>query len=631
MKMGTPEHYDMPLTGLLQSVLTDGSVLSDARANDLVLRTVVPGGRLLFANGSNVLSTAWLSSNELRANVTVSGACVQAQELHAGVVALSNATCASLTATDLTSTRASTSNMECSNALLGVASVPSLYAANVQASNLQTTGLQAATVRVTGAIVGEPSVRLGGASFPLTVRDGPNGPVLSGCTVDGMLELSSGLRVLSGTSTFADVAAASLAASNASCDNLSLRVLRGPDGQDRLRLDAAGTIVTNSELRASNVSLCNLRAVSIGLGGDSNTLVRSAIGLVTRAPSVSVLPANGNAGDDSLLLLTSSSNNTAWVTTNSATCSLSLGVGQAPSLQVGSNGWLAARKQVVLDRGVPLGWGADGDCGVVSRAASVVTVIGSNAAELVRFQANASGRGGCAAFSNQDAGARFVLWQDPSDINAFGGLGKESGVLVVRTPPSQGISFVGGNGALGTEYARFGVSGQLAVNASPGSARVHARATTDERVLVVENTVGASTLSLVQCLRSTNATSNVPASLEFRVNGTLAGSVTHPTPSSTLYGTASDRRLKDVLGDLGADRACETVLALRPVRFRFLADGQDGPEQVGFLADEVQRVAPQCVTTVTTDGGPDNVMVLDAARLVPYLVSAVQHLLTSRA
>ena len=96
------------------------------------------------------------------------------------------------------------------------------------------------------------------------------------------------------------------------------------------------------------------------------------------------------------------------------------------------------------------------------------------------------------------------------------------------------------------------------------------------------------------------------------------------TTTTTAYNTSSDYRLKEnptpLIGGL------ETIDQLQPCEFNWKADGSTGR---GFIAHELQAVVPEAVTgakdAVDAEGNPEYQGV-DASKLVPYLVSAVQEL-----
>jgi hypothetical protein len=96
-----------------------------------------------------------------------------------------------------------------------------------------------------------------------------------------------------------------------------------------------------------------------------------------------------------------------------------------------------------------------------------------------------------------------------------------------------------------------------------------------------------------------------------------------------VVGTLSDRRLKTGIADLPADRALDMALSLRPVTYIPLdLDGsrvapEQSVEHVGLIADEVEQVVP---TAVGRAAGPDGLLSINLAEIVPLLVGAVQEL-----
>lgn len=97
------------------------------------------------------------------------------------------------------------------------------------------------------------------------------------------------------------------------------------------------------------------------------------------------------------------------------------------------------------------------------------------------------------------------------------------------------------------------------------------------------------------------------------------------TASATAYNTTSDARLKDDVTPLSG--ALDVVRALKPVSFRWKADGMPGH---GFLAHEVQAVIPDGVITGEKDAvdaeGNVQPQMIDYSKLVPHLIGAVKEL-----
>jgi hypothetical protein len=63
------------------------------------------------------------------------------------------------------------------------------------------------------------------------------------------------------------------------------------------------------------------------------------------------------------------------------------------------------------------------------------------------------------------------------------------------------------------------------------------------------------------------------------------------------------------------------VLSLRPVSFSYIPMGDDAPESLGFIAQEVREVVPEAVVKLS-----DDVLGLTYSTLIPVLVTAVQEL-----
>ena len=102
--------------------------------------------------------------------------------------------------------------------------------------------------------------------------------------------------------------------------------------------------------------------------------------------------------------------------------------------------------------------------------------------------------------------------------------------------------------------------------------------------------------------------------------------------SATSYNTSSDYRLKEDIAPMTG--ALAKVQALKPVTYKWKADGSDGE---GFIAHELQEVVPQCVTgekdaveTYTDEEGNEQTRPvyqgIDTSFLVATLTAAIQEL-----
>ena len=118
---------------------------------------------------------------------------------------------------------------------------------------------------------------------------------------------------------------------------------------------------------------------------------------------------------------------------------------------------------------------------------------------------------------------------------------------------------------------------------------------------------------------------SVGYAMSFLVAGNFAGSITHPSATTTNYGTGSDRRIKKNIVD--APSGGNIIDALRVVSHDFTADDYHVP--YGFVAQELYESYPPAV--VTGDDAPDltpqgRVWQVDNSKLVPLLVKEVQDL-----
>lgn len=100
--------------------------------------------------------------------------------------------------------------------------------------------------------------------------------------------------------------------------------------------------------------------------------------------------------------------------------------------------------------------------------------------------------------------------------------------------------------------------------------------------------------------------------------------------TSSSWATSSDRRVKEHIRPL--ETALPTILALRPVEFAWKAEYMahnpvHRPVQIGFIAQEVEEVAPSMVDIVRETIGDqiiEDFRVLNLSDLTPLLVKALQ-------
>ena len=104
--------------------------------------------------------------------------------------------------------------------------------------------------------------------------------------------------------------------------------------------------------------------------------------------------------------------------------------------------------------------------------------------------------------------------------------------------------------------------------------------------------------------------------------GTETGSITQNGTTTTSFVTSSDYRLKENVAPMVG--ALATVAQLKPVTYKWKADGSDGQ---GFIAHELQAIVPDCVTgekdAVDEEGNP-KYQGIDTSFLVATLTAAIQ-------
>lgn len=617
----------MPVTGTVQSALSNAYVVSNSLSNDLIVRSIFPTSRILMVAGCNAsnVSCATFSANTIDFNVDLNAKSIivptmkntklecedaslsnlYAEVARVNTIDVSVMNASNAIAQDLKSAYAEIRNLSSSivfgsNAILQQANVQNSFANSFQSSNVTTPSAYIGNVR---PLIGRSNILIGtpeSTNVAIDTSSSSNPTILSSTgTISTQTISCSNLRA-----ERADVSIVSCTSNI--CTQISTGTVFDKDTMEaRMSFERPGTV----SVLSSNFTVSNLY-VQQKLSLSSNLVVGEFSLESSRSNRVNI------SRQQSSFVFDMSESNASIRTSGPE---LSLGSGNSNSVTFDTNGNIRVSKPMIINTDIATSFG---DFALTASTSGALSLTKSNAPnEIARFQVNSTNRGGCISFSNLDAGARVVLWQDPQDINAFGGLGKEPNMVVMRTPPSMGISFVGGNGAIGSEYGRFATSGMLGINTSTPSARIHTRSSNDEVTGIFENSFAPTSVSpLVRFVRNVNVGQTAPPSIEFLVNGSVTGAITHPGGSSTFYGTTSDRRIKHVIKSV--DDADDVIARLNPVFFTMKSDPHKSVH-AGFVADEVQTVLPMAVTG-KPDG--DTYMMLDQTRIIPYLVAAIQSL-----
>jgi len=89
--------------------------------------------------------------------------------------------------------------------------------------------------------------------------------------------------------------------------------------------------------------------------------------------------------------------------------------------------------------------------------------------------------------------------------------------------------------------------------------------------------------------------------------------------------TGSDRDKKENIVKLEQTESIEKVKQLKTYRYNYIDDTEKTP-QIGFMADEIKPLVPECVKTITNGDITGNLLYKE--NIVPHLVNSIQLLLS---
>ncbi len=238
---------------------------------------------------------------------------------------------------------------------------------------------------------------------------------------------------------------------------------------------------------------------------------------------------------------------------------------------------------------------------------------GSTATGQYSFASNASVASGTQAFSinngtasgtNSFAGGESGTTASGQDSIAFGNN--------VVASNSQTVAFGRNTTASGTEATAIGrditVSGTNSVGI--GLASGVGTVSQNNTLAILGGSVGIDTTAPAYKLEVTDTTTTNVANF----NG--SGSTTCTVVTGSGWSCSSDENLKTNI--LSINGGLDKILQLRGVTFNWKVD-PEGTQVDGFLAQEVQKVFPELVTTDKNGN-----LSLDKNGLLPYIVSAIQ-------
>jgi hypothetical protein len=149
----------------------------------------------------------------------------------------------------------------------------------------------------------------------------------------------------------------------------------------------------------------------------------------------------------------------------------------------------------------------------------------------------------------------------------------------------------------------------LELNTNTGSGNWPQRITHPDRGIYFINTSG----SAIPCYFTVNS------------GGTVSGYIL-TSGATTQYLTSSDYRMKENVQDLDKLDALNKIMSIQPKTFKWL-DIHGGKVDVGFIAHELQKVAPECVSGEKDGLMPDGRIMpqgVDTTFLMPTICAAIQ-------
>lgn len=184
-------------------------------------------------------------------------------------------------------------------------------------------------------------------------------------------------------------------------------------------------------------------------------------------------------------------------------------------------------------------------------------------------------------------------------------------VNIVSTFATAGIRFMTGISA--TERMRISSNGGVQSTPAVGFNAFNA-------------VVSGTSIAYLSNLASTNDVSGY-----WQVAGNFAGSISHPTSTTTNYNVTSDYRLKENIMPL--ENGLDAILKLKPITANYIND-ENKINIPMFLAHEVQEVIPIAVTgekdamKIDKITGEETIDIqqLDASKIIPHMVKAIQEL-----
>jgi hypothetical protein len=187
-------------------------------------------------------------------------------------------------------------------------------------------------------------------------------------------------------------------------------------------------------------------------------------------------------------------------------------------------------------------------------------------------------------------------------------------------------------GTNGAERARITSGGSLLVGTTTGGGQsgVGIFTQTAAADCLTANATNASFDSAIVNIRTTRTTTNGTFKAIQYYNDGSSSQKFYVIDSGAIYSTStsitsiSDQRFKENIKDI--DVGLDAVMALKPRRFDWIdGKGEDRKNAVGFIAQEVQTVLPDLISTYDQSSeDKTKYLAIRQSDLIPTLVKAIQ-------
>jgi hypothetical protein len=365
----------------------------------------------------------------------------------------------------------------------------------------------------------------------------------------------------------------------------------------------------NDDIAIGTQTLFNNTSGSDNIAMGFGALGSNTTGIQNVALGNSALGTNSTANNNFALGYFALSNSTGANDVGIGAQSLDLNTTGANAVAIGQR---ASFKNTNADSSVAIGSSAAS--GPNSYSAQDYVAIGANAGQNFTDGANYNVLIGAGAGDNITSGAGNILIGPDTTFETYNNLltgsqniaiGYDIGLAGSTTNNQlniQNIFFGTNNSATGQNIS----SGQIGIGTTSPYARF----------AISLNNGDINTTAFVIASSTANSTTTL-FSVANTGNATLAGTLTQN----------SDQRLKTNIQSLDASDSLAVIDALNPVSFYWINDIFGSGEQLGFIAQDVQKLLPQLVSTTSpTALTPGGTLGLNYSGLISPIVSAIQAL-----